>query len=160
MPPPEARSDGLEACGSEEKRQERHMGPVSFTVSCTEASLVLLRTKFQQIHMCGGSVRQVEEGVGSFTDEAWVKKEGDWVLIVLRGKDFALFWFCFLDFLFPCVSVLTAGFKWEAECASSGHQPHRMLPHWYGFLISVNLVFFNSILIHSGDKGRCDFNTG
>lgn len=67
-----------------------HMAPVSFTVSCTEVSLVLLSTKFQQIHMCGGSVRQVEEGVGSFTDEAWVKKEGGWVLTVLRGKDFVL----------------------------------------------------------------------
>lgn len=160
VPPPEAKSDGLEAYDSDDKRQERHMGPVSFIVSCTEVSLVLLSTKFQQIHMCGGSVRQVEEGVGSFTDEAWVKKEGGWLLTVLRGKDFVFVWFCFLDILFTYVSVLTAGFKREAECASNGHQPHHMLPHWYGFLISVNLVFLKSILIHSGDKGRCDFNTG
>lgn len=136
------------------------MSPMSFTVSCTEVSLVLLSTEFQQTHMCGGSVRQVEEGVGSFTDEVWVKKEGGWVLTVLGGKDFVLSCFCFLDLLFTCVSVLTAGFKWEAECASNGHHPHHMLPHWYGFPIFVNLVFFKSILIHSWDKGRCDFNTG
>lgn len=66
----EAKSCGLEARDSDEKRQEQHTSPMSFTVSCTEVSLVLLSTKFQQTHMCGGSVRQVEEGVGCFTDEA------------------------------------------------------------------------------------------
>lgn len=62
------------------------------------------------------------------------------MLAVLRGKAFC-FCVCFLDLFFVCVSVLPAGFKSEAECASNGQEPHHTLPHCWDFPVIVHLVF-------------------